>query len=357
MSHEIRTPLNGVIGMASVLLDTAPTPEQQECLETIRTSGECLLSIINDILDFSKIDAGKLTISPGHCNLRNVVEDVGSMLALRAEPKGVEMVVRYRPALSAVIVDAVRLRQVLINLVGNACKFTHMGYIAVDVSLVCEKCYQELNTGDVNCSHCGASPSSRMDAVNFPLINPVGEAASGLDATTKNGHSDPDDPEPIFVHNPDNGQRRSRAVENIRAHMTLCESYGGLSIDKVSTTNIFAAGIGKEVMSDPITKDSQVKPPVFASHNKRKRLYGRLGDEKGRCSNEKSVDAAELCPQNPCCCTRTSGKNSTETSSSSTGVTTARSDVHYDDEANSVNADRPRTVRWFRFSVIDTGIG
>lgn len=113
MSHEIRTPLNGVIGMASVLLDTDPTPEQQECLETIRTSGECLLSIINDILDFSKIDAGKLTLSPVLCNLRNVVEDVGSMLALRVEPKGVEMVVRYRPALSSVFVDAVRLRQVV----------------------------------------------------------------------------------------------------------------------------------------------------------------------------------------------------------------------------------------------------
>lgn len=113
MSHEIRTPLNGVIGMASVLLDTDPTPEQQECLETIRTSGECLLSIINDILDFSKIDAGKLTLSPVLCNLRSVVEDVGSMLALRVEPKGVEMVVRYRPALSSVLVDAVRLRQVV----------------------------------------------------------------------------------------------------------------------------------------------------------------------------------------------------------------------------------------------------
>ena len=115
MSHEIRTPLNGVIGMASVLLDTDPTPEQQECLETIRTSGECLLSIINDILDFSKIDAGKLTISPVSCNLRNVVEDVGSMLALKVEPRGVEMVVRYRPSLSAVFVDAVRLRQVRVS--------------------------------------------------------------------------------------------------------------------------------------------------------------------------------------------------------------------------------------------------
>uniref|UniRef100_A0A7I4FJ95 histidine kinase n=1 Tax=Physcomitrium patens TaxID=3218 RepID=A0A7I4FJ95_PHYPA len=357
MSHEIRTPLNGVIGMASVLLETAPTPEQQECLETIRTSGECLLSIINDILDFSKIDAGKLTISPVHCNLRNVVEDVGSMLALRAEPKGVEMVVRYRPALSAVFVDAVRLRQVLINLVGNACKFTHMGYIAVDVSLVCEKCHQELDTGDVNCSHCGATPSSAMNAVNFPVANPVGEAASALDTKIKDGHWGPDDSEPVFVHNPEDGQRRNRAVQNIRAQITLCESYKGLKIDKVNKTDIFAEGIGKEVMSDPITKDSQVKPPVFASHNKRKRLYGSMGDEKGRCSNEKSVDAAELCPQNPCCCTRAAGKNLTEMSSTSTGATTARSDAHDDEEANSANSDRPRTVRWFRFSVIDTGIG
>ncbi|CAM6043793.1 unnamed protein product [Sphagnum compactum] len=147
MSHEIRTPLNGVIGMASILLDTASTPEQQECLETIRISGECLLSIINDILDLSKIDAGKLNLTPVPCNLRNLVEDVGSLLALRGEAEGVEMVVHYRSALSAVFVDAVRLRQVLINLVGNACKFTHKGYIAVDVSIVCSTCHQEFFLG------------------------------------------------------------------------------------------------------------------------------------------------------------------------------------------------------------------
>jgi signal transduction histidine kinase len=115
MSHEIRTPLNGVIGMATILLDTASTPEQQECLETIRISGECLLSIINDILDLSKIDAGKLNLTPVPCNLRNLVEDVGSLLALRGEAEGVEMVVHYRSALSAVFVDAVRLRQVWLH--------------------------------------------------------------------------------------------------------------------------------------------------------------------------------------------------------------------------------------------------
>uniref|UniRef100_A0A7I4B244 histidine kinase n=1 Tax=Physcomitrium patens TaxID=3218 RepID=A0A7I4B244_PHYPA len=354
MSHEIRTPLNGVIGMASVLLDTAPTPEQQECLETIRTSGECLLSIINDILDFSKIDAGKLTISPVRCNLRNVVEDVGSMLALRVEPKGVEMVVRYRPALSAVFVDAVRLRQVLINLVGNACKFTHMGYIVVDVSLVCEKCQQGLNTGDINCSHCGAAPSD-MNGVHYPVTNPVGEAACALDATLQNGRWDPNDPESIFIHNPDNEQRRNRAVENIRAHMTLCESYKGLSIDRVSRTDIFADGIGMEVKSDPISKDSQVKPPAFASHNKRKRLYGRIDDGNDQCS---SVEAAVLCSHNPCSCNSFSDRRSIEVSSCSTGgATSTLCDSYSDVEEDSANANRPRTVRWFRFSVIDTGIG
>jgi hypothetical protein len=349
MSHEIRTPLNGVIGMASVLLDTAPTSEQQECLETIRTSGECLLSIINDILDFSKIDAGKLTISPVQCNLRNVVEEVGSMLALRVEPKGVEMVVRYRPALSAVFVDAVRLRQVLINIVGNACKFTHMGHISVDVSLVCERCHQKLNIGEIDCSHCKGLPLS-----NVGLKVPVGDVR-GLEVTLQNGHWDPGDPEPIFVHNPDNGQRRSRAVENIKAHMTLCESYRGLTIDQVSRTDIFTESVGQEVKSDPITRDCDVKLPVFANHNKRKRLYGRMEDENRACSTgDNPVDAPELCTQNPCNCER-AARNGMDCNS--TGATTNGSDALSDDENDANAAEKPRIVRWFRFSVVDTGIG
>lgn len=339
--------------MASVLLDTAPTPEQQECLETIRTSGECLLSIINDILDFSKIDAGKLTISPVRSNLRNVVEDVGSMLALRVEPKGVEMVVRYRPALSAVFVDAVRLRQVLINLVGNACKFTHMGYISVDVSLVCERCHKKLRHGEITCSHCKCAPSSDMGLKGEVI--PVSDAC-GLDATLQSGFWDPGDPEPIFVHNPDNGQRRSRTMDNIRAHMTLCESYKGLTIDKVSRTDIFADSIGKEVKSDPITSDSEVKLPVFANHNKRKRLYGRMEDENGvrSSSGDQPVEAAELCTHYPCNCERASRSDMNCTS---TAATTSGSDSYSDDEGDANAAAKPRMVRWFRFSVVDTGIG
>ncbi|EFJ35564.1 hypothetical protein SELMODRAFT_451444 [Selaginella moellendorffii] len=161
MSHEIRTPLNGVIGMASVLLDTDPTPDQEECLETIRTSGECLLSIINDILDFSKIDAGKLTIAPVPCNLRSLVEDVGSMLALRVEPKGVELVVHYDSPFFAVSVDTIRLRQVLINLIGNSCKFTHAGHILVNVSLLCKSCQKQLKATDFwECRSCSKDVNS-----------------------------------------------------------------------------------------------------------------------------------------------------------------------------------------------------
>ena len=322
------------------------------------------MSIINDILDFSKIDAGKLTISPVQCNLRNVVEDVGSMLALRVEPKGVEMVVRYRPTLSAVFVDAVRLRQVLINLVGNACKFTHMGYISVDVSLVCERCYQKLGIGEINCSRCKSAPSA--DTVLKGVL-PVGDSV--LDAALQNGHWDPSDPEPIFVHNADSGQRRSRAVENIRlAHMTLYESYNGLTIDEVSRTDLFADSIEEEVKSDPITRDFDVKLPVFANH-KRKRLYGRMEEEEEeengvRSNGDKPVQAAEFCTQNSCNCERTprNGGNSNSTGAATSGSeatisTISGNDVNSNDENDSNSVEKPRMVRWFRFSVVDTGIG
>jgi two-component system, sensor histidine kinase and response regulator len=186
MSHEIRTPLNGVLGMAELAAATELTPEQRRYLDILEASAHSLLSIIDDILDFSRIEAGKMELVARPFSLRDMLGDALSMLAIRAHQKGLELLCRVQPDTPDVLIgDAVRLRQVVVNLVNNALKFTERGEVAVAVATIQRPAAADARADDVWLSVAVADTGPGIPRDKHKIIF---ESFSQVDPSTTRKH-------------------------------------------------------------------------------------------------------------------------------------------------------------------------